>query len=88
MGRAPYGRLENPAGMLVVLLAEDNEADVFLIRQALADHGVNAQLFVAADGEEAILLMDEIDNTLLPCPELIVLDLNLPKGTVSTFSEE
>jgi CheY-like chemotaxis protein len=78
-GRAHYGRIETPAGMLVVLLAEDNEADVFLIRLALLDHGVNPHLFVAADGDEAILLMDEIDHTLLPCPGLIVLDLNLPK---------
>jgi chemotaxis family two-component system response regulator Rcp1 len=78
-GREQYGRVDTPPGRLVVLLAEDNKADVFLIRQALVDHGVNPQLFVAADGDEAVLLMEKIDSSALPCPELIVLDLNLPK---------
>lgn len=62
-----------------MLLVEDNQGDVLLFRQALADHGVNAQLFVAPDGDEAIALIDDIDRSVVPCPELIVLDLNLPK---------
>jgi chemotaxis family two-component system response regulator Rcp1 len=63
----------------VVLLAEDNSGDVHLFRQAFTDHGVNPHLVVASDGGEAMLLMDQIDDGLIPCPALIVLDLNLPK---------
>jgi CheY-like chemotaxis protein len=80
-GPSDYGRVEPVPGMVVVLLVEDNTPDVLLLREALVQHGLKAQLFVAKDGEEAILLMDEIDDTLIPCPELIVLDLNLPRKT-------
>ena len=36
-------------------------------------------IFVATDGAVAIDLIARIDTTEVPCPELIILDINLPK---------
>src|SRR5882757_7762201 len=63
----------------IILLVEDNPADVFLIREALATHQVSSQIFEANSGEKALKLADDIDSGILPCPDLIVLDLNLPR---------
>jgi len=76
-----YRRISPATGKVPVLLVEDNAGDVLLLRQTLTEHRVNSQIFVATNGEEAIRLLDEIDETLLPCPELIILDLNLPRKT-------
>jgi CheY-like chemotaxis protein len=62
-----------------ILLVEDNAADRLLIRESLRYHGVNPMLFVATDGDEAIRLLDQIEMSALPCPDLIILDVNLPK---------
>jgi CheY-like chemotaxis protein len=62
----------------VVLVAEDNKADIFLIREALA--GIDAEVHIVTDGGEALqfLARAEADpNT--PCPDLVLLDINLPK---------
>ena len=64
--------------MTEVLLAEDNAADVYLIREALREHAVNCELRVAADGQEVL----EVLNGNEPFVEgirLIILDLNLPR---------
>lgn len=63
----------------VILLVEDNPADVLLIREALKSHDVAARIFVARDGEEGIRMVDEIDEARMPSPELVILDLNLPR---------
>ncbi len=62
-----------------VFLVEDNAGDVYLFRGVLEEQGLNLRLSVAENGEEAILMMDQIDSTTAPCPELIVVDLNLPR---------
>jgi CheY-like chemotaxis protein len=61
-----------------IFLAEDSPADVYLFREALKAHTVDADLFVFEDGEAALsfLLASEHDG---PSPQLFVLDLNLPK---------
>jgi chemotaxis family two-component system response regulator Rcp1 len=64
-----------------IMLVDDNPADVLLVREALAWHAVKTRLIVAKDGDEAIRFIDEIDTNVLPCPDLVVLDLNLPKKT-------
>ena len=76
---ARYGRIPPVPGASTVLLVEDSPSDAMLFLTALTENGVKPQLFVATDGEEAILLLGEIDHTLVPCPDLIVLDLELPK---------
>jgi two-component system, chemotaxis family, response regulator Rcp1 len=62
-----------------IFLAEDNPADVDLVREALREHGVDHELWLATDGQEAkrfIQAMGKVPDS--PCPDLILLDLNLP----------
>ena len=61
--------------MTRVLLVEDNEADVVLMQEALREGGVQLDLSVAPDGEQA--LADLRDGH--PLPDLVLLDLNLPR---------
>jgi CheY-like chemotaxis protein len=65
--------------MSKILLAEDNPADVYLIRTALEEHGVDIPLQVAGDGREVLQILSQ--EGLLPQSELklIILDLNLPR---------
>jgi chemotaxis family two-component system response regulator Rcp1 len=58
---------------------EDNPGDSGLVREALLEHGVEGQLTVVIDGEAAIELIQDIDSQRLACPDLIIVDLNLPK---------
>jgi chemotaxis family two-component system response regulator Rcp1 len=63
-----------------VLLVEDSPGDVRLMREALSDANPAAHLHVATDGAEAVAFLER--NGIYaksPRPELILLDLNLPK---------
>ena len=63
-----------------ILIVEDNRADVFLIRDALAATQLNPDIHVVNDGEEATRFFDRLDqDRSSPCPALIILDINLPK---------
>jgi two-component system, chemotaxis family, response regulator Rcp1 len=63
-----------------ILIVEDNKPDVFLIREAIADAQVRADLQVVPDGEKAIRLFTELDrNEATPRPDLVILDISLPK---------
>jgi len=65
---------------LHILVAEDNAADVFLIREALECAGVKADIHVVSDGMAAIGFLDSADGSdISPCPCLLILDINLPK---------
>ena len=66
---------------LHILLAEDNRGDVLLVRESLREHQIPHELHVVQDGQEALdylLRMGQPDQP--PCPDLLLLDLNLPKG--------
>ncbi len=58
-----------------VLLVEDNAGDALLIGQALAECPVPIHLHIARDGEQALQILREPGFT----PDLVILDLNLPK---------
>ena len=63
-----------------ILLVEDNEGDANLAREALSEAKVENNLFWVEDGEEAIrFLRQEGDHAASPRPDVILLDLNLPK---------
>lgn len=67
---------------LVVLLVEDNVADVFLVKEAIREQGLPFKLHVVPDGEKAVTFFDELDaDADLPCPNFLLLDLNLPRLT-------
>jgi len=63
-----------------ILLVEDNPADIRLAREALKDGKVINNLSVVTDGVEALnFLTNRGRYSDSPTPELILLDLNLPK---------
>ena len=51
------------------------------MREAVHEHNLKCDLTVVRDGEKAIALLDEIQSEGQSCPDLVVLDLNLPKRT-------
>jgi two-component system, chemotaxis family, response regulator Rcp1 len=61
-----------------ILLAEDNPGDVLLFREVLSNRGLPCNLVVAADGQKAIALLEYNAGSTWR-PDLIVLDVNLPK---------
>src|SRR5512133_559793 len=65
--------------MSKILLAEDNPADVYLIRTALAECGVDLPIEVANDGREVLRLIGAEDGQALSHVSLVILDLNLPR---------
>lgn len=63
-----------------ILLVEDNPGDVRLMREAFKDDANGHELHVVEDGEEAMaFLRQDGDFSQAPQPDLILLDLNLPR---------
>jgi CheY-like chemotaxis protein len=68
------------AQLIDVLLVEDDPGDIVLIREAFVDHKVGNALSVVSDGVEALaFLRRESGYEDAPRPDLILLDLNLPR---------
>ncbi len=64
----------------LIVLAEDNGADVFLIREAIEQRKLVCDLHPIDDGEDMLHFIDRVDqDESLRCPDLFLLDLNLPK---------
>jgi DNA-binding response OmpR family regulator len=74
---------------LKILLAEDNSGDIFLVRRALVKQHIHCDLIIIDDGEAAMRYLDSVDASQEPhdCPDLILLDLNLPKRSGSQILE-
>jgi CheY-like chemotaxis protein len=63
-----------------VLLVEDDPGDVLMTQEAFDEHKVRNKLNVVSDGEEALAyLRREGPHADAPRPDLILLDLNLPR---------
>lgn len=79
--RATPGTRFNPeARPIEILLVEDNPADVRMAKEALKDCNVSNRLSVVEDGEEALAFVRGLDGHAgRPRPDLILLDLNLPR---------
>jgi chemotaxis family two-component system response regulator Rcp1 len=72
-----------------VLLVEDNPGDVRLTREALRDGKVRNNLSVAPDGVEALAFLRRQGKYAdAPRPDVILLDLNLPKKDGREVLEE
>ncbi len=66
--------------MINILLVEDNEGDILLTREAFEDARLLTKLEVVRDGHEAIAeLTLRLANMGKDLPDLILLDVNLPK---------
>jgi len=64
-----------------ILVAEDNPADVYLLREAFNVSGEEIEILVVSDGEQALEYVQRqgrFGNAAVP--DLVVLDLNLPKS--------
>ena len=78
--RAMTGTAPGESSPIEILLVEDNPGDVELTREALHDSKVHMRLSVVNDGVEALaFLRREREYAEAPRPDLILLDLNLPK---------
>jgi CheY-like chemotaxis protein len=77
------------AAPIEILLVEDSPGDVRLTREAFRDAKVHINLHVASDGAEAMaFLAREGKHSNVPRPDLILLDLNLPKKDGREVLEE
>lgn len=62
-----------------ILLVEDNEGDIILTLEALSEANIKNQVTVVRDGEEALEFLNHSKATSTQLPDLILLDINLPK---------
>jgi CheY-like chemotaxis protein len=79
-----------PSGTPIeILLVEDNPGDVRLTREALREARVRNRLHVAADGVEALAFLRRTGRyTDAARPDLVLLDLNLPRKNGREVLEE
>ena len=69
-----------PGRVIEVLLVEDDPGDVLMTKEAFEDYKVVNQLHVVTDGAEAMaFLRREGEYAEKPRPDLVLLDLNLPR---------
>ena len=78
-GEKPVSSTANPK-RLQILLVEDNPGDVRLTQEVLIENGALLDLHVVENGVEAIEFLNRKDKyNDAPRPDLVLLDLNLPK---------
>ena len=69
-----------PSHPIEILLVEDNPGDVLLTQEAFSDAKIANNLHIVRDGEEALAYLNrQGDFQGASRPDLILLDLNLPK---------
>lgn len=70
-------------GQEVILLAEDDENDIALLRLAIRRSSMSSFLHVVRDGEECIAYLEGVgkyaNRNEYPLPALLLLDLNMPR---------
>jgi two-component system, chemotaxis family, response regulator Rcp1 len=77
---------DNIHRLINVLLVEDSDSDYYLVKHAFDDR---VNLFRVADGEEATLFVSkQPPYQFAPVPDLILLDLNLPRKDGRSFLKE
>ena len=87
------GMMENGVGTarqpVDILLVEDNPGDVRLTKEAFADGSIDNRLHVVTDGDEAMdFLYQRGEYGDASLPDLVLLDLNLPKKSGEEVLEE
>jgi CheY-like chemotaxis protein len=84
VSHSPDKRIQRPTSKPNLLLVEDNAADAMLVKEAIQVHEVIVHLHVVVDGEEAIAFIERAErDPRAPCPDMVLLDLNLPKRSGS-----
>lgn len=73
-------RYKNNTHPSVILMIDDNPTDVLLIKEAFAFCETDSEVYVAEDGVYALeFLKQQGQNIHAPRPDLILLDLNMPR---------
>jgi CheY-like chemotaxis protein len=71
------------ANPIIILLAEDDPDDQYLINEALEENRLNTRMYVVEDGEDLLDYLNRRgkyqDSEKWPMPNLILLDLNMPR---------
>ena len=67
-----------------ILLVEDNAGDILLMKQTLASEGIPIKVRVATDGQQAVEMLTAERFR----PDLVILDLRLPKLSGLSFLEQ
>lgn len=63
-----------------ILLVEDNEGDILMTSESIQEHDPSCWIDVARNGQEAMeKLQSYIEDPLLKKPDIILLDINLPR---------
>lgn len=61
-----------------IFLAEDSQADAYLVELALREHGICFKLSTAFDGEAALKAVQSFGRDA-PCPDIALIDQNMPR---------
>ncbi|MFC5285012.1 response regulator [Pedobacter alpinus] len=62
-----------------ILLVEDNEGDIYLTKSALKEGKIINEILIERDGQAAVNFLEKCTNNVNLKPNLILLDMNLPK---------
>ncbi|WP_407928421.1 response regulator [Deinococcus aquaedulcis] len=82
MMHAPF---QSPTA-IQILLVEDSEPDILLTQEAFAEAGITNELYVARDGVEALERLRT--PGAIPRPDVILLDINMPRMNGLEFLRE
>jgi CheY-like chemotaxis protein len=73
-------RVTTDAARPCLLVIEDNPADVQLLQFTLSDAGLDCEIVTIADGQKALAWVRQQSEDAAPAkPQLLIVDLNLPK---------
>lgn len=65
--------------LLRLLVIEDSPSDVRLLEEALKENEIRCEMAVAHDGVEGLSYLRQVSKGVAGRPDLIILDLNLPR---------
>lgn len=71
-----------------ILVVDDNPGDAILLREAFLDRHSSARLTIARDGLEALHLLRQEEGSQTWRPDLVILDLKMPRMDGLTFLSE
>lgn len=72
---------------LKVLLVEDNPGDAELAREYIKETGYRVDIVTIDDGQLAIDFFKDVGNNVMRCPDLVLVDLNLPRRSGHEVTE-
>jgi CheY-like chemotaxis protein len=68
-----------------ILLVEDDEVDIMNVQRAFKKNNITNPLFIARNGLEGL---DMLRNQIVPMPQIIILDINMPQMNGIEFLQE